>query len=135
MADASLNLIIDDDEVVYRRVPAALFDGGKILDEAMMPHRTADPEGLSLTRASLESAESLVARARRPGAGVFSSRVGAIRALGLSVVASPNSSEPGHAHIPEMNSSFRPDLRARQYALALVPLFSANPIILPQNAE
>lgn len=123
---------VADEELVYRRVPLVHFVDGMVIYMAMMPHKTADTDGLSLTRATMGTPEAMIANARRPGAGVFAATVGEIRALGLSVVPSPRKDEPGHCHIPELNSATRTAVETRFLAGQLGILFQKRPIILPQ---
>jgi hypothetical protein len=125
--------VVADEELVYRRVPLVHFVDGMVIYQAMMPHKSADPDGLSLTRAKLGSPEAMVANARRPGAGVFAATAGEIRALGLSVLPSPREDEPGHCHIPELNSSTRAAPTTQFLTGQLAVLFQKRPIILPQR--
>jgi len=74
----------------------------------------------------------MIANARRPGAGVFAATAGEIRALGLSIAPSPRELEPGHCHIPELNSSTRSAPLTQFLAGQLAVLFLRRPIILPQ---
>lgn len=124
--------LIADDELVYRRIPSVHFVDGMILYLAMMPHKSADPDGLSLTRAKLGTPEAMVASARRPGAGVFAATAAEIRALGLSILPSPREHEPGHCHIPELNSSTRSVPVTQFLAGQLAVLFLRRVVILPQ---
>lgn len=120
---------IDDDEVLYRRVPAAHCPVGLIATEHFRPHKTRDVDGLSLTRAKLETAEQLLARALKPGAAVFAVTARELRDIELTVVASPKPDEPGHCHIPEMCSARRDEEFVDIRRHWLVELFSRNRVL------
>jgi hypothetical protein len=112
---------IDDAEVLLRRIPAAFRPdpGAPPTLDAFLPHRANDPDGLSLTRQRFAEAE-VVGRSAPAGRACYVGRVtaGQIRRAGMNVVPDPKPDNPGHALIPELNSSARGDpalrLRARQ---------------------
>lgn len=109
---------IDDDEILYRRVPAAAApqrydpDTGELTDQAFAPHRTEDVTGISLVREKFKNAE----QAARGRAGksyyVAALRAGDIRCAGMSVEPRPHLScgiDPAHAELPDLNSGNRKD--------------------------
>jgi len=115
---------VADSELLLRRIPAVFVETGRINPEAFRPHRTADQDGLSLTRALLEPPTALLARARNPSAVVYGASAREVRTLKLSVIPSPTPEEPGHCHIPELNSSLRSTPATRLAAAQLAHLFS-----------
>ena len=106
---------IEDDELLYRRVPASTGwygpDTGGLKSEAFGPHKTRDITGLSVVRAKHKSIKE-VARGR-PGKSCFVAvlRVGDLRQRGIDVVPRPNlpdgRHDPAHAELPGLNSESR----------------------------
>lgn len=111
---------IDDDEFLHRRisVKSKWYDKSKSpkpVLEAFKPHRTDDPDGLSLSRAKSPEHPSFLdaeefARGGRSSDGYLIARlrVGDLRAHGITIVASPIAdTDPGHVHLPQLKSANR----------------------------
>lgn len=106
---------IEDDEILYRRVPASTgwYDPveGRLKPEAFGPHRTQDSTGLSLARAKYKTIEE--AAEGRPGKSYFVAllRAGDLRQRGIDVVPRPElpdgRCDPAHAELPDLNSATR----------------------------
>lgn len=107
--------VIDDDELLYRRIPASTnwYDPAtRVLSFAAFgPHRKQDITGLSVTRAKHKSIEETA----RGGAGrsyyVAVLRVGDLRRRGIEVVPRPDlpdgQHDPSHAELPDLTSETR----------------------------
>lgn len=101
---------IADDEVLYRRVPASTGwyspDSG-LKPEAFAPHKTNDATGLSISRKKHKTVEE--AARGQPGKSyyVVILRAGDLRKQGIAVEPRPLPGDPGHAELPELNSSNR----------------------------
>jgi hypothetical protein len=106
---------IEDDELLYRRVPASggWYDQttGILKSEAFGPHKTQDISGLSVARAKHSSIEK--AARGRPGKIYFVAvlRAGDLRQRGIDVVPRPDlpngHRDPAHAELPGLNSAVR----------------------------
>lgn len=106
---------ISDDEWLLRRVRRERFRPSQIpviapaAFEPRIKGRDPDVDGISLFReACLNSVEDLVAIVvpeKRNLEGIVRIRVGAIRAMGLTIDSRPISSIPGHVVLREVNSA------------------------------
>lgn len=119
---------IADDEVLYRRVAKAHQLDGVIMQDGLLPHRVNDVDGILLSRARFDTPEAMVERTARKNAAVFAVTVAEIRSLGLSVVASPLPDQPGHCHIPELNSANRKLPETLLLATQLAKLLMRRPV-------
>jgi hypothetical protein len=101
---------VEDDELLYRRVPAAAspqrYDPVKreLSDQAFAPHKLVDITGLSVSRAKYKRIEE--ASGGRPGKSYYVAvlRAGDVRRLGIDVVPRPEPDDPGHAELPQLNA-------------------------------
>lgn len=114
---------IDDAEVLLRRIPAAFRAdpvGPPQLD-AFLPHRTRDPDGLSVTRRKYALPEA-VGRTAPAGKACYVGCLTAslIRSVGLDVVPDPQPANPGHAVIVGLDSASRGDPNTRLKAKRLL---------------
>ena len=103
---------VDDDEIIYRRIPLSRFDAEKrlVAVHAFNP-RDADTTGLSVTRAKYHPTIEDVARNPR-GSKYYVAvlKVTELRARGIDVVPRPLHAEdpqhpeydPGHAELPQI---------------------------------
>jgi len=108
---------IDDDEVLYRRIPASMNwydpETDDLSADAFRPHRSLDTTGLSLTRAQSESHPEFLgiedaARGRSPhGYFVAILRAGDLREKGIEIVSCPEPDNLGHVELPQMNAGAR----------------------------
>ena len=106
---------IEDDELLYRRVPASTgwYDttAGVLKPQAFGPHKTQDITGLSVARAKHKSIGE--AARGRPGKSYFVAvlRAGDPRRRGIDVVPRPDlpdgRHDPAHADLPDLNSKTR----------------------------
>jgi hypothetical protein len=106
---------VEDDELLYRRVPASAgwYDPatGVLNSEAFGPHKTRDASGLSVARAKYKSIEE--AAQGQPGKSYFVAvlRAGDLRQRGIDVVPRPDlpagQRDPAHAELPDLNSAVR----------------------------
>jgi hypothetical protein len=106
---------IEDDELLYRRVPASTgwYDAAKgvLSPQAFAPHKTRDSTGLSVSRAKYKSAEG--AGQGQSGKSYFVAvlRAGDLRQRGINVVPRPalpdGQIDPSHAELPDLNSATR----------------------------
>jgi len=114
---------ISDDELLYRRIPAALhlYDPNaapQLLPDAFRPNAN-DTTGLSVYRAKYKSVEE--AARGRPDKQYYLAvlRAGDLRASGIEVVARPLESDPGHAEIPALTYQDRKTDRVLEWKVLL----------------
>lgn len=101
---------IADDELLYRRVPVSTgwySSGTELKPEAFEAHRSHDASGLSVSRAKYKSVQE--AAKGRPGKSYYVAvlRAGDLRNQGILVEPRPLPGDPGHAELPDLNSSTR----------------------------
>jgi hypothetical protein len=101
---------IADDEFLYRRVPVSQgwFDQTCGLSSAaFLPHREWDQTGISVSRAKYKPID--IAARGQEGKSYYVAvlRAGDLRAHGISIVAQPLPTDPGHAELPDLNSGNR----------------------------
>lgn len=123
---------IGDEEVILRRVARVHIQDGVITHEGMLPHRVNDADGMSFSRAIHDTPQAMVDRTSRKDAAVFAVTAGEVRSLGLSVVASPLPDQPGHCHIPELNSNNRKHPETHLRANLLASLLQKNLVLPPR---
>lgn len=114
---------IEDDEILYRRVPAVWFDGNSVDEQVFLPHPKNDPDGLSLSRAKYKSIEEAAKPPTlRPGKIYYVARLRA-RALheaDLSIEPKPLEDDPGHCILPDLRSENRGSDETSKLAIILV---------------
>lgn len=101
---------IADEELLYRRVPASMgwYSPGAELNSQAFAPRSDDVTGLSVSRAKYRSIED--AAKGRPGKSYYVAvlRAGDLRQNGIEIVPRPRPpDDPGHAELPDLNSSNR----------------------------
>ncbi len=117
---------IADEDLLYRRVPASTGwhdpASGLLKPEAFGPHKTRDPTGLSVSRAKYRTVEE--AAQGRPGKSYYLAvlRAADLRQNGIRVIPRPRSNDPGHAELPDLNSSNRKADRTLELQRILVAL-------------
>lgn len=119
---------IADDELLYRRVPAAAspqrYDPvTKVLsDQAFAPHKTNDVTGLSISRAKYKRIDE--AAKGQPGKSYYVAilRAGDIRRLGMRIEPRPEIDDPAHAELPDLNSANLKESVTMERQRALVDL-------------
>ena len=124
---------VDDDEILYRRVPLTQYDHGESRPsaEAFLPHRERDVDGLSFWRARLRTAEEVaVALTTGKHGNVAAIRAQVLRVdLGLTIRVDEDN--PAHVLVPELNN--RKDNRTREVAQRLAD--ELTDIVLEQPPE
>ena len=114
---------IEDDEILYRRVPAVWCDGDSVDEEAFLPHRKNDQDGLSLTRAQFKSIEEAAKPPTlRPGKIYYVARLraSALHEADLSIEPKPLEFDQGHCVLPDLRSENRNSDESRRVARVLV---------------
>ena len=103
---------IDDDELLYRRVPLVHFNQSndpKPTPEAFRPHPN-DTTGLSVSRARYKSVEQVAQNSRNKRYYVAVLRAGDLRANGIAVEPRPKPpDDSGHAELPGLTYDHRKD--------------------------
>jgi len=112
-------------ERILRRIHRSHVDPDlpvPITRAAFKPNKKRDGEGLSVFRLAFITAEELVRRASQPPERYYVAQLGMrdhLVPLGLTVVPKPTKDQPpGHALIPELNSSTRETTKEKQRQLA-----------------
>lgn len=113
---------IEDDEILFRRVPLKLYDRKAeppVHRDSFRP-REYDKTALSLYRAKFQTAEDVGRTGTAKGYYVAHLRAGSIRRERMNVIPKPLESSPGHCEVEELNyANRRTDLsEERQLALA-----------------
>jgi hypothetical protein len=114
---------ITDDELLYRRIPAALnlYDPHAkphLLPDAFRPNQN-DVTGLSVYRAKFKSVEEAAQGREGKSYYVAVLRTGDLRARGIEVVPRPIAGDPGHAEIPGLTYQNRKTDQALEWKLLL----------------
>ena len=113
---------IDDDELLYRRVPLPYFDASsdpKPTPQAFSP-REDDTTGLSVSRARYKSIEQVAQNPRGKHYHVAVLRAGDLRNHDISVVPSPKPpDDPGHAELPGLTYDRRGDDAVEEWKVLL----------------
>ncbi|HTU18970.1 MAG TPA: hypothetical protein VMG10_12995 [Gemmataceae bacterium] len=117
---------ITDDEWLYRRVPASTgwysHETG-LKPEAFAPHKTEDATGLSISRAKFKTIAE--AAKGRPGKSYYVAilSAGDLQKQGIVVASRPLlPNDPGHAELPDLNSSNRKTAETLERQRILVSL-------------
>lgn len=107
---------IDDDEILYRRVPSR--------EEQWVEHdrptklvfrpREDDTAGLSATRAKYKSIED-AAQGSKPSYCVAVLRAGDLRRHGIEVKPSPLENDPGHAELPALTHASKKSHQVKDF--------------------
>jgi len=114
---------ITDDELLYRRIPAALnlYDPRRephLRPDAFRPNQN-DMTGLSVYRAKFKSVEEAAQGREGKSYYVAVLRTGDLRARGIEVVPRPIAGDPGHAEIPGLTYQNRKTDEALEWKLLL----------------
>lgn len=133
---------IADDEIFYRRIPAAASPAwydpttGRLSDQAFAPHKTEDVTGLSISRAKYKTMEE--AARGRPGKSYYVALLpaGAIRQAGMRIEPRPQTQagyDAGHAELSDLNSANRKETITleRQRVLAELCIRVEGPFATP----
>ena len=114
---------IDDDEILYRRIPVSQewYDPNDDLPpspEAFRPVKH-DATGLSLSREKYKNIEEAARGQAGKNYFVAVLRAGDLREHGIEVVACPQKEDPGHAGIPALNYEDRKTDQAKEWKTIL----------------
>ncbi|MBN1345415.1 MAG: hypothetical protein JXQ73_22165 [Phycisphaerae bacterium] len=98
---------IDDDEILYRRIPVSQgwYDSAKhppVNSQAFMPTKH-DEDGISLWRAKYKTVEEAAQGPSGKGYFVAILRAGDIRREGIQATPTPELAGPGHVSLPDLN--------------------------------
>lgn len=120
---------IEDDEILYRRIPERWFNGNEVEDQAFLPHRENDVDGLSLTRAKYSTPEEALG-AGRPGKRYYIAvlRADDLRKKGLRIQPNPLEGNRGHCILPDIVSTNRKTDETRTMARSLALDLDPNTI-------
>ena len=103
---------IDDDELLYRRIPTSTdwYDPSlrELTPQAFAPHKKRDTSGLSVSRAKYKSIEE--AARGRPGKSYYVAvlRAGDLRNCGINAIPrpkTPDGFDKAHAELPDLNAA------------------------------
>lgn len=110
---------VEDDELLYRRVPSCHFDSESGLSpEAFGPHRN-DEDGLSLSRANYTTAVQVAQGPSPHPYYVAVLKAGQLRGLGLEILPDPQPHDAGHVLLPGMNAENRKADETRELKLGM----------------
>jgi hypothetical protein len=115
---------VEDDELLYRRVPEAWYDPatGRLDEQAFAPHKTNDITGLSHSREKYKTIEE-AARGRagkRYYVAVLKARD--LRANGIAVEPRPQPGDPGHVELPDLNAGRAKEQRVLELQRVLLQM-------------
>jgi hypothetical protein len=123
MADFDTIELVDDGEMLYRRIPVSTgwYQPDKqppLEPEAFRPTRS-DTTGISVSREKYNSLEQ--AARGQPGKDYYVAvfRAGDLRAAGLEVTARPVEGNPGHAEIANLRYETRKSRQAIEWRFLL----------------
>jgi hypothetical protein len=96
---------------------------------AFLPHKSADPDGLSFTREKYLTAEGVAATGAL-GKEFYVAQVvaGDLRKLGLAVKPDPLPENTGHCLLPDINSGSRKAPKIQGWAKAMQKLATGLPV-------
>ena len=123
---------IEDDEILYRRIPLHWYSDGWVDNQAFLPNRKRDEDGLSLFRAKYKTPEE-VATTNRSGKKYHVAVLLAanLRAAGLRVESKPLPDDPGHCVLPDLVSVNRSTSETREKAMSLALALTPDDILGP----
>jgi hypothetical protein len=117
---------IDDDEILYRRIPVSknwyTTEGG-VSPEAFDP-RPDEKTGISVYRGKYKSAEEAAQGKSKRGYYVAEFLAGDLRAKGVAVVPRPLAADPGHSELPGLTCDNRLTREAQELKVLLANLHS-----------
>ena len=126
---------IDDDELVYRRIPVrqGWYANGVLSPQAFHPRRD-EISGISVERARFKSIEDAARGPSPDGYHVAVLKVADLRASGLHVVRRPEvpgGYDEAHAELPDLNAGNRRSDEAIHFKETLVVLAGHRPVMGP----
>jgi hypothetical protein len=125
---------VEDDEIIYRRIPVSMnwYSASGLSPQAFDP-RKDEVSGISVYRAKYKSIEEAAKGLGKQGYYVALLRVGDLRAAGIEVAPCPLEGDPGHAELPGLTCHNRMDNEAveRKSLLAALTLEVKGPFKLP----
>lgn len=107
---------IEDDEILYRRIPISQYDSTdpNPSPEAFRPHKN-DTTGISLSRGKHTTIEKAARGHSEDGYYIAILRAGDLRKKGIEVVPKPLHDNPGHSEIPQINYTTRKTDSVKEY--------------------
>ena len=131
MAELAGTEPIDDDELIFRRIPVSMswYANGQLSPEAFDP-RENETTGISVFRAKYKTLEEAAKGRGKKGYFVAIFRTRDLRQRGIDVVPRPIHPEdpghpeydPGHAEFPDLTAQSRGSTEAGETKLALTSL-------------
>lgn len=131
MAELAGTEPIDDDELIFRRIPVSKpwYANGQLSPEAFDP-RPDETTGISVYRAKYKTIEDAAKGKGKKGYFVAIFRTRDLRQRGIEVVPRPIHPEdprhpeydPGHAEFPDLTAQSRGSSEAEETKLALTTL-------------
>lgn len=124
MANSDGSEAIDDDEILYRRIPVSMkwytTEGG-VSPEAFDP-RSDETTGISVYRGKYKTAEEAAQGKSKQGYYVAVFRAGDLRAKGVAVIPQPLAGDPGHSELPGLTCDNRLTPEAQELKVLLAHL-------------
>ena len=132
MAELAGTEPIDDDELIFRRIPVSMswYANGQLSPEAFDPDPKRDITGISVSRSKYKSLEEAAKGPSKKGYFVAVFREKDLRQRGIDVAPRPIHPEdprhpeydPGHAEFPDLTAQSRGSSEAEETKLALTTL-------------
>ena len=116
---------IDDDELLYRRVPMSWYSVVTGLhSSAFGPNRVHDSTGISLSRAKYKTAEQAAVSPSRPDKSYYVAvlRAGDVRQAGMNIVPRPTAGNPSHCECTDLRADNYRDTETLERQARLVEL-------------
>ena len=112
---------VDDDELLYRRIPVSMgwYSDSGLSPEAFDPRRD-ETTGISVYRAKYKRIEEAARGRSAKGYFVAVLRAGDLREHGIQIVARPDVHDPGHAELPDLTCQNRLERETQERKLLLV---------------
>lgn len=124
--------ISDADELLYRQIHPTCAPDGKVGSNGFDPHRTREPDKLSVARSTLTNPADAFATHIRQGkksAGTWAVSVAECAAIGLAVHSDPTDEDPAHAFISF--AGFSKDKSKEVAQLLKAAAIKRGPLFLP----
>lgn len=139
MPHQSGNEPIDDEEILYRRIPVSMgwySEDTGLSPEAFEP-RNDETTGISVYRAKYKTLEAAAKGLSKKGYFVAEFRVGDLRAAGMDIVSRPLPNDPGHAELPSLRCDNRESIEALNHKslLTSLPLSIQGPFVTPRKDD
>lgn len=137
MAESDGTEPIDDDELLYRRIPVSMswYSNNQLSPEAFDP-RPDETTGISIYRDKYKTIEEVAKGKSKKGYFVVVFRARDLRQRGIEIVPRPDTPDgwdAGHAELPSLTASNRDSDAAMETKLALttLPIAIRGPFMPP----